>query len=435
MSHKIEREFIGGLIIYPTHLAEYVEAVDRRWFGDHTHRLLWGALLALRARGEEVDVLTVAAEARKGGAPPGAVSVAVTGIASSAHIGHHFRAIRQEAIASGAADLADRLRDLAPLAGGNLEHVLAGAREQIGELELALHDAPPLDLKGILAQTMARVTHNFESSTDLTGLDTGIGGLNDLCGGWQKGDLAIIGADTGIGKTTLLVNTLIASLKRGRRWLLVSPEMSGWQLGLRFLAPLARLDVSRIDRAKSLTPDNWARLSRAAADLARWNEGGRLVFDLSSGNTPGRILATGRRLLRAGGLDGIAVDYLQLCTPDRGGSSREEDINRIGWGLRQIAKELGVALIALSQLNDTWKRQDKDGEERGRPGKGNLRGSRTIAHHAALVALLHRTGDLEREGHSEIIIDKNRHGRCGRVVVDHHLAECRISDPTWGAPI
>ena len=71
MSHKIEREFIGGLIIYPSHLAEYVEAVDRRWFGDHTHRLLWGALLALRARGEEVDVLTVAAEARRAELRPG----------------------------------------------------------------------------------------------------------------------------------------------------------------------------------------------------------------------------------------------------------------------------------------------------------------------------------------------------------------------------
>jgi replicative DNA helicase len=430
----LEGELIAALIAYPERIDEVAHLLNADLFSSFGARQAWLAIEQLKAAQHPVSPLAVAGKMRAAGATPGGkppatwISKVMRGVSSSAHLESHLEVLRRAHVVSEAGKLAGQLKAIDPTSE-RIEAALATVREEIGELELALIEAPPLDLKQILTATMSRVTQNFESGDTLTGIDTGLNELNELTGGFQRGDLHLIGADTGIGKTTLLTHHLLTALKRpgGGRWLLVSPEMTEWQLGLRFLAPLARVDLSRLDRGQ-LKDQEWARVSNATSKLAAWNAGGRLTFDLSATSTPGRILAAARKLKRQGGLEGIAVDYLQLLSPDKPSKAREEDLNRIGWGLRQVAKELDVAVIALSQVNDVWKRQDKEGNEQGTPRKGNLRGSRTLAHHAALVVLLHRNLELEQAGLSEVIVDKNRHGRCGRFAVTHTLAHCRIQN-------
>ena len=431
----LERELLGGLLCYPERAGEVADRLKPGLIRSTQYRALYRAYCELAAAGAVVDVISLAAHLRAAHycpatvRPAALVSEVCRGITSSAHLESHLDRINRSQVAGAAQDIGARLSEL-DRGGNRLTAALAAAREEIGDLELSLIDAPPATLKDILAATMGRVNKNFEAGPGaLTGVDTGLKQLNAFTGGFQAGDLALLGADTGIGKTTLLTHHLITALKApgGGRWLLISPEMTDWQIGLRFLAPLAALDLSRLDRGE-LKDQEWARLSSAVATLAKWNEGERLTVDLSSSSSPGRILAAARKLKRHGGLEGIAIDYLQLLTPDRPSHSREEDLNRIGWGLRQIAKELEVCVIALSQLNDSWKRPDKDGNERGRPKKGNLRGSRTMAHHAALVYLLHRNEEQAAAGISQVIVDKNRHGACGSFEVLHTLNHCKIKD-------
>ncbi len=428
----LEGELLGALIAYPNRIDEFEHLIKEAMFRTYASKHTWQAIEALRALKQPVSALAVIGKLRAGNITPGGqppqnyIAQIMREVASSAHIESHLDVLRRAHVVSEAGKLAGQLNAIDPTQE-RIEQALATVREDIGELELSLIEAPPLDLKQILTATMSRVTRNFEAGDALTGIDTGLEKLNELTGGFQKGDLHLLGADTGIGKTTLLTHHLITALKGGGRWLLVSPEMTEWQLGLRFLAPLARVDLSRLDRGQ-LKDQEWARVSAAAGRLAQWNKGGRLTFDLSATSSPGRILSSARKLKRQGGLEGIAVDYLQLLSPDKASAAREEDLNRIGWGLRQVAKELDVAVIALSQVNEVWKRQDREGNEQGSPRKNNLRGSRTMAHHAALVMLLHRNQELEQAGLSEVIVDKNRHGRCGRFTVRHTLEHCRIQN-------
>jgi replicative DNA helicase len=255
---------------------------------------------------------------------------------------------------------------------------------------------------------MKRIEHAYRNPNEITGVRTGFVLLDEMLGGLQSGDLIIIAGRPAMGKTCFVLNLLEGAAARfGKRALLFELEMSAPQLSMRAISSSGRVSLQRMKRG-ALGESDFARLARGSAQFAQ----SRLVIDETSTAALADIRSVATQVKMDGGLDLIGIDYLQLM--DGNGDNREQQIASISRGLKQIAKDLGVPVVALSQLNRKLEeRKDK------RPMTSDLRESGAIEQDADVILFLYRdevyNEDSEDKGIAEIIISKQRNGPTGTV--------------------
>jgi replicative DNA helicase len=243
----------------------------------------------------------------------------------------------------------------------------------------------------------------------VTGVPTGYTELDKLLGGFQPSDLIILAARPGMGKTAFALNCAANAAKAGKNVVIFTLEMTKEQLMGRVLSSEAKVDSSRLSRG-DLTEDEEDRLA----------QGARLVYTLSAtmgiDETPGVTLmelrSRCRRYQKEFGLDMVIIDYLQLMGASSAGKryeSREREISEISMGLKSLAKELKIPIIALAQLN-----RGPDARPDKRPKMSDLRESGSMEQDADLIAFIYRdeyyNPGSEDTGVAEINIAKNRHG-------------------------
>ncbi len=268
------------------------------------------------------------------------------------------------------------------------------------------------DIKELLTRTVEQIDYLFETEGAVTGVPTGFDKFDEMTTGLQPGDLVIVAGRPSMGKTTFAMNIAEnAAIGHKVPVAVFSMEMPGEQLAMRMISSLGRIDQHHI-RTGQLTDDDWPRITSAVHMLSE----AKIFVDDTPALSPSEVRARARRIKRQHGLGLIVIDYLQLMQIAGGSENRATEISEISRGLKALAKELKVPVIALSQLNRSLEqRTDK------RPIMSDLRESGAIEQDADLIVFIYRdevyNEDSPDKGTAEIIIGKQRNGPIGKSVL------------------
>src|SRR6185437_9016041 len=257
-------------------------------------------------------------------------------------------------------------------------------------------------LRELVDQAMLDLESIQNRESAYTGLPTGFRDVDQLTSGLQAGNLVVLAARPGVGKSSFATYLARNVAVGGAPAAIFSLEMSRWEIGMRLLCAEAKVPWDRI-RNKRVGPEDWSRIVQAAEVL---HDAPLTIVD--SGNvTLVDIRAKARRMrTRRQGLSLIIVDYLQLMAHHRRVDNRQQEIAEISRGLKLLAKELDIPVIAVSQLNrDPERRQDK------RPQLSDLRESGAIEQDADVVMFIHRDdSEQASKGTADLIVAKHRNG-------------------------
>jgi replicative DNA helicase len=416
---EAEQSVLGAVLLSDTALPaliidENLQAVD---FYREAHAVIFQAMLDLHARGEPVDALTLGEHLKQAGqlervGGRGAVDLLAASVPAVGNVRRYARIVRENAM----------LR--------RLLHASYDIQARVHS-----HDAPPRELVDLAERTILEVAHedrrkDFVNIGDLlsseldklehlsregksiTGTASGFEDLDRITGGFQPGNLVILAARPSMGKSALMANFAEnAALEGGKAVALFSLEMSESELAQRFIASQASVKGDDL-RKGNVQQSRWPKILEASDRLAH----SQLFIDDSSDLSVLDVRAKSRRLAQqsADGLALILIDYLQLMRAQGGVENRVEQIGQISRGLKTLARELDVPVVALSQLNrGVEQRTDK------RPVLSDLRESGAIEQDADLVMFIYRDEyydeDSEREGIADLLIAKHRNGGLGTV--------------------
>ncbi|MGD8361751.1 MAG: replicative DNA helicase, partial [Gemmatimonadota bacterium] len=288
-------------------------------------------------------------------------------------------------------------------------------------------------IKEILWPTFEHIEHLQQSKTGITGVPAGFPDLDRMTTGFQRGDLCIVAARPSMGKTSWVLNVAQnAAIEHEVPVAIFSLEMSKEQLVQRFLCAEGRVDSQRLRRGQ-LSADEYQRLAAAAGHLNTAS----IWIDDSPGNTVLEMRAKARRLMAESRFGLLVIDYMQLMSSHRSSESRTQEVSEISRGLKALARELEIPVIALSQLS----RAPEQRTDR-RPQLSDLRESGSIEQDADLVMFLYRPeyyfGPIDKdgtsvEGKAELIIGKQRNGPTGTVELYFHKEYTRF-DSVTGRP-
>lgn len=268
-------------------------------------------------------------------------------------------------------------------------------------------------IQTLMTSAMERVDELFRNKSHITGIATGFADLDERTAGLQRSDLIVVAGRPSMGKTAFALNMAeYAAIKEKLAVAVFSMEMSGQQLALRMLASLSRIDQQKV-RTGRLEASHFDSLTATVGQM----QGAKLVIDETPALTPAELRARCRRLKsRSEGLDLVIVDFLQLMqipgTKEKDG--RVSEVSEISRSLKAMAKELGVPVIALSQLN-----RSLESRPNKRPVMSDLRESGAIEQDADVILFIYRdevyNDESEDAGMAEIIIGKQRNGPIGTV--------------------
>ena len=410
--HNLEAEVsvLGAMMLSRDAISEVSEIVGPEDFYRGAHRTLFEAALEMDNRGEPVDAITLADELeRRDQLADVGGNLAITDILSkvptSANAAYYGRIVAGHALRRRLIEAGTQITKL----GYDTSEEATSAVDEAEALvyRMAQHGKVSefTPIKDLLTVGFERIEQLHESGGSVTGLPTGFIDLDELTAGLQPGQLFVLAARPAMGKSTLVTNIATNVAVQSRKSaILFSLEMSNLELIQRVLAAEAKVDSDRL-RTGRLRDDDWPKISQAIGRLAET----RLHIDDTPGTTLMEVRAKCRRLKQKSGLDLIILDYLQLMTPSRRSESRVQEVSELSRGLKILAKELDVPVIALSQLS----RKPEERTDR-RPQLSDLRESGSIEQDADIVGFIYRdevyNDDTEFPGEAELIIAKHRNG-------------------------
>jgi replicative DNA helicase len=420
---EAEVSVLGGMLIDGDAVAKAVEAIDESMFYREGHRRIFRAMARLFQRGEVVDPTTLAEELTQtneidqaGGLPY--LAELLDAVPTAANIEFHARIVRERALMRRLIEASsDIIRDVYEPGERSVNELLDLAEHKVFQVAQSHERQGFVWIKKILYPTFERIEQLQAAQGGITGVATGFTDLDNKTGGFQKSDLVIIAARPSMGKTALVVSLLLhAAISQQTPVALFSLEMSKEQLVQRMLCSEALVDLGRLLRGR-LTDDDYVRLAQAAGHLNTapiWIDDSGALSVLEMRGKARRLKAEQPEL----GM--IIVDYLQLMHGGgRTAENRQQEVSEISRGLKALAKELGVPVIALSQLSRAPEQRSDH-----RPQLSDLRESGSIEQDADLVMFLYRPeyylSDIEAQekglaGKAELIISKQRNGPTGIV--------------------
>lgn len=378
------------------------------------NKLMYKAIMSLASRGKSINRVSIAEELKTmdaldmAGGPQYIAEVGssyVTGarqkdLAEIVHEKYLFRRL---------AGIADEIKIQALEAKGQAVETIGEAENMILNLGLKSSDDDLKHIGGILKESSEDLANRAKLKGALSGLSTGFKDIDDMLSGFQKSDLILLAARPSMGKTALGVNFAVNAAQNKKTVAIFSLEMSKTQLALRIYSQLTNISLSNLIQG-DLKVEDWKRISKTLVDFSQNN----LYIDDMSGTSVQEMRAKLRRLKLEQGLDLVVIDYLQLMEAGGQNENRTLEISKISRGLKAMAKELDVPVIALSQLSRAPEQRTNH-----RPILSDLRESGAIEQDADVVLFLYRdeyyNPDSEDRGIGEVIIAKHRNGPTGTV--------------------
>jgi replicative DNA helicase len=421
--HSIEAEqsVLGGLLLDNSAWDRIADLVGTDDFYRNDHRLIFAAISRLIDGSKPADAVTVYEALRNANKAEDAGGLAylnalAQNTPSAANIRRYAEIVRERSVLRRLVTAGDEIATSAlNPAGRDTKQILDEAESRVFRIaeEGARGRQGFIEIQPLLTKVVERIQELFERAnpSDVTGVPTGFTDLDSKTSGLQPGDLVIVAGRPSMGKTAFALNVgEHVAIEQGMPVAVFSMEMGASQLALRMLSSTGRLDQQRL-RTGRLLDDDWPRLTSA---IQKMHEA-PLYIDETPALTAIDLRARARRLSRTCGKLGlIIVDYLQLMSASGQGENRATEISEISRGLKALAKELSVPVVALSQLNRTVEqRTDK------RPVMSDLRESGAIEQDADVILFIYRdevyNPDTNDKNVAEIIIGKQRNGPIGRV--------------------
>lgn len=418
----MEEAVLGALLLEKDALHRVLDILKANMFYKDANRLIFEAILALFQNSEPVDILTVKNILRQNGSLEkcgGALYLTelTSRVASAANIEYHARVIAEKFILRQLIKISDEIIAQAYDPTTDVFTLLDRAEQNLFEVSETNLRRNYAQMSELVVRTLERLEEMRSKKNSITGIPSGIAELDRLTAGWQRTDLVIIAARPAMGKTAFVLTLARNAAQRFSSGVaLFSLEMAAVQLTQRMLCAEADLDAQKV-RTGQLEEYEWRQLIARIGGLSK----APIFIDDTPALSIWDLRAKCRRLKAEKGISIVIIDYLQLMTgqPSKGGN-REQEIAGISRALKEIAKELDVVMIALSQLSRAVEARGGD----RRPVLSDLRESGSIEQDADMVMFLYRpeyygfTTDDEGNttvGLAEIIIAKQRNGPTGTV--------------------
>lgn len=417
----LEETVLGALMLEKDALTTVIDILKPESFYKDAHKEIYAAIVTLFNNSEPVDLRTVANQLRKDGKLElvgGSYYIAnlTTKVNSAANIEYHARIVSEQAIKRELIRIASEIQHDAYEDTTDVFSLLDKTEQALFEVSESNIRKNYADMRSIMREAMNELEAKKHHKDGLTGIPSGFSALDRVTSGWQKSDLVIIAARPGMGKTAFVVSAMRnAAVDFGHGVAIFSLEMSSVQLVNRLISAEAQLESEKIKKG-SLADYEWEQLVYKTAKLTE----APIFIDDTPALSILELRAKCRRLKAQHDIQLIIIDYLQLMSGDSsksggGSGNREQEIASISRALKNIAKELSVPVIALSQLSRAVETRGGD----KRPQLSDLRESGSIEQDADMVMFLYRpeyyglTEDengMATQGVGEVIIAKHRNG-------------------------
>lgn len=419
---EIEAAVLGALMLEKDAFTIVCDLLRPESFYEPKHVKIYRAIQSLGMAQEPIDMMTVTNRLRQegelesvGGA--GFVAGLTMNVASAAHIEYHARIVAQKYIARELISFASKVENAAFDESNDIDDLLQDAEKYLFDISQSNLKKEVSQIDPIIGRAIEQMQIAGRQQSGLSGLDTGFRDLNKMTSGWQNSDLIIIAARPAMGKTAFVLSMALNIAMHNDPVAVFSLEMSNLQLVNRLISNACELQGEKI-KSGNLSTSDWGKLTARLSRL----QGLPMYVDDTSGLSIMELRTKARRLVREHKVKLIIIDYLQLMTAGMKLGSREQEVSTISRSLKQLAKELDIPIIALSQLNR--KLEDRGNKDK-RPQLSDLRESGAIEQDADIVCFIHRpeyythTGVDAKgnniQGKAEFIIAKHRSGSVGTV--------------------
>ncbi|SET71196.1 replicative DNA helicase [Geodermatophilus poikilotrophus] len=359
-----EQSVLGGMLLSKDAIADVVEVLAGPDFYRPAHQVIFDCILDLYGRGEPADAITVAAElnrtdqlSKMGGAVY--LHTLIQSTPTAANAGYYAAIVAEQAVLRRLVEAGTRVVQLGYGAAGgkgDVDDIVDRAQQEIYDVTEKRMSEDYSRLEDVLQPTMDELDAIASRGGTARGVPTGIRDLDELTNGLQAGQMVVIAARPGVGKSTLGLDIArSATVKHHLATCIFSLEMSKHEITMRLLSAEAKVPLHHM-RAGTLSDEDWSKLARRMGEIAD----APLYIDDSPNMTMMEIRAKARRLKQRNDLKLVVIDYLQLMTSGKRVESRQQEVSEFSRALKLLAKELEVPVIAMSQLNrGSEQRQDK----------------------------------------------------------------------------
>ncbi len=419
---EAERALLGSILLDNGVLNQALEFIDQNDFFSDAHRTTFEKMVYLSEKNRTIDLVTLCEELSRegllekvGGA--GYVAALTDGIpiGVSASVAEYSRIIKEKSLVRRLINASNNVISRCFEGVDDPETLIDLAQSQVFDIAEQKVQSGFLDIHQIVKSSFGTIDVLLDRGHRVTGVETGFIELDNMTSGFQPGELIIIAARPSLGKTALALNIAAhASVESGKKVGVFSLEMSKESLAIRLLCSEARIDSHKL-RSGFTTRDDWPKMTKALGRLAE----APLYIEDTPALSIMQIRAKARRLKADKGLDLLIIDYLQLATGHGRFENRTQEVSFISRGLKSIAKELNVPVLALSQLSRAP--EQRPGQK---PQLSDLRESGSIEQDADVVIFIFRERRSSEEGEEEpggaetkLIIGKQRNGPTGDIPI------------------
>ena len=417
-SLEAEKALLGSIMIRPEMMHEVMDVVDEKAFYSDRHKIIWSIMMELHGKGTPIDLLSLSARMKdkeileKAGGMSYLTEL-VHGVPSSTNAKHYAEIVQKKHIMRNLINASEYVGNLGFDEEMDIEETLDKAEKKIFEVTNFTGTHKFIELKDTLGEAWERIDKLHNTKDELRGIPTGFHALDNKLAGLQKSDLIILAARPSMGKTSLALDIArMSAINHKVPVGIFSLEMSSQQLVDRMLSAESQVEAWKIRTGHNLSVENDFKAIRDAMDrLSR----APIYIDDQPANNILKMRAVARRLKAEKGLGLIIVDYLQLMVPtqNRNSDNVVQQVTEISRSLKQLARELEVPVLALSQLSRAVEQRG------GEPRLSDLRDSGSIEQDADVVMFIHREDKYNKDAATarpniaKILIEKHRNGPTG----------------------
>ncbi len=410
-SLEAEQSVLGSILIDPEKIGEIATLVSTDDFYLEEHREIFAAMQRLFLQSKDIDPVVLSEELVREGVydierSKSYIRTLAEIVPSSSNVKEYAAIVKDKALLRALIDICSNITDSAYAAQEDVSFLIDSAGGQIYSLSQDKQQSDFSHIREVIVETYAHLKALSENSADAKGVETGFSGVDNVLVGMGKGDLILIGARPGMGKTAFALNIAANVARKTKKQVCIfSLEMPKLQLVLRMLSSEARVESNKL-RSGLLSSEDWDKLAAASEYLATCD----IYIDDTSNIT---VTGMKSKLRKMKNLGLVVVDYLQLMSSDKKIENRVLEVGDISRNLKLMAKDLGVPVICCAQLS-----RGPEGRTSKKPMLSDLRDSGAIEQDADAVLFLYRemyyddgTGKTRAdENVAEVMIAKNRHG-------------------------
>ncbi len=412
-----EKALLGSIMLRPEAIHEIIDIVSAPGFYSERHRLIFQAMLELFSKNQPIDLLSLPSRLKEKGMLEQAggasyLTELVHIVPSSANIKHYAEIVHKKYMMRNLIEASEFISNLGFDEAAELDDILDKAEKRIYDVTNNSGVHKFIELKDALGEAWERLDRLHKSKDEIRGVPTGFRDLDNRLAGLQKSDLIILAARPSMGKTSLALDIARqAAIGHNIPVGIFSLEMSSQQLVDRMLASQSRVDAWKLRTGKLSLDSEFDKIRDSLDPLSK----APIFVDDQPGNNILKMRSVARKLKAERGLGLIIVDYLQLMLPpgNRNYDSMVQQVTEISRALKNLARELDVPVLALSQLNRAVESRG------GKPRLSDLRDSGSIEQDADVVMFIHREDKYNENSTkpniAEILIEKHRNGPTGKI--------------------